>query len=95
MSAIAFLCAILTTIPHFRKPKFRVHRTALYASIGLTWIVFVANGVIRYGWQTQDARMSLRWIAAVALADLVGAVAFATRVRSLSARSSEHTSSLD
>ena len=65
----------------FRTPKFRVYRTALYTSLGMTWVIFVGHGVLRYGWQTFDSRMSLRWIATVALANLVGAVVFALRVR--------------
>ena len=52
----------------------------MYAGLGISAVVFVVHGLILYGWQTQNRRMSLDWMALMALFNLAGAFTYAVRV---------------
>ncbi len=71
--------------PALRTGEYRVYRSALFLSLGLTNVVFVAHGLFLYGWAAADQRMSLSWMALVLGVDLVGISLFTTRVSSTSA----------
>lgn len=43
-------------------------------------IVFVIHGLLLYGWNVQNQRMSLDWMILMAVFNLAGAVAYASRV---------------
>lgn len=52
----------------------------MYACLGLSAIVFITHGVILYGWEMQNKRMSLDRMGLMALLNLTGAYAYAARV---------------
>lgn len=58
-SDITATCTVLTILPHFVMPKFRSWRACFYAGFGLGPIIFVAHGLVSYGWKVQKSRMSL------------------------------------
>lgn len=53
----------------------------MYASLGLSALVFVVHGLVLYGWEVQRQRMGLGWMGLMAGLNLTGAVVYATRVR--------------
>ncbi|KAK3364563.1 mPR-like GPCR protein [Lasiosphaeria hispida] len=77
MSCAAGACAAATFLPQFQARPWRV---AAFISLGLTGVVFVTHGLLIFGWEAQSRRMSLSWMAGMALCNLIGAFAFATRV---------------
>lgn len=81
VSALAILCIVATLHPKFRHPTFRAYRAAMYAGLGLSAVVFVIHGLILHGWEIQNRRMSLDWMALMAICNLAGAFTYAARVR--------------
>ncbi|KAI0201727.1 hemolysin-III related-domain-containing protein [Astrocystis sublimbata] len=79
-STTASSCGFLTLDPHFSSPKFRNWRACLYAGFGLSSVVFIAHGVLVYGWELQRSRMSLVWMSWMAASNLVGACIYAARI---------------
>lgn len=55
----------------------------MYASLGLSAIVFVIHGLWLHGWKVQNQRMSLDWMGLMAVFNLTGAVIYAARVRDM------------
>lgn len=82
VSFLALLCIVATLHPNFRHPTFRPYRAAMYAGLGLSAVVFVIHGLVLYGWDIQNQRMSLDWMAWMAIFNLAGAFTYAARVRS-------------
>ena len=52
----------------------------MYAGLGLSGLVFVIHGILLYGWTMQNQRMSVDWMALMAMFNLTGAVIYAARV---------------
>jgi len=52
----------------------------MYAGLGLSAIVFIIHGLVLHGWEIQNKRMSLGWMGLMSAFNLIGAVAYATRV---------------
>ena len=80
VSFLATLCVVATLHPEFRHPTLRPYRAAMYAGLSISAVGFVVHGLILYGWQTQNRRMSLDWMALMALFNLAGAFTYAVRV---------------
>ena len=80
ISSLALACAITTLNPEFRQSTYRPFRAAMFSCLGLSAIVFIVHGLLRHGWVTQNRRMSLDWMAVVAILNLVGASVYAARV---------------
>ena len=80
VSSLALICAIATMHPSFRSPAWRAYRAAMYASLGLSALVFVTHGLLLYGWTTQNRRMSLDWMLLMGVFNLTGATFYAARV---------------
>ena len=80
VSFLASVCIVATLHPNFRHPTFRPYRAAMYAGLGLSAIVFVVHGLLLHGWTTQNHRMSLDWMALMAMLNLLGAMSYAARV---------------
>ncbi|KAM0707322.1 hypothetical protein Q7P35_005560 [Cladosporium inversicolor] len=55
----ALFCVFVTLTSHFDSPQFRSWRAVLYATFGLSFVVFVIHGLVLYGWEEQQHRMSL------------------------------------
>ncbi|PQE28196.1 hemolysin-III channel Izh2 protein [Rutstroemia sp. NJR-2017a WRK4] len=80
ITLFAFSCILITLIPAFRTPTFRVYRTLMYAGLGLSALVFIIHSIAIYGWNLQYHRLSLEWIAAMAGLNFVGALAYSLRI---------------
>lgn len=52
----------------------------MYAGLGLSGLVFVIHGILLHGWTMQNQRMSVDWMALMAIFNLTGAVIYAARV---------------
>ena len=80
VSILAILCIIATLHPKFSYPTIRPYRAAMYAALGLSAVVFVIHGILLHGWAVQNRRMSVDWMALMAVLNLTGAVTYAARV---------------
>lgn len=76
-------CAAVTLLPKFRTPEYHSWKVAIYTSLGLTGLVFIIHGLVVFGWETQNRRMPFLWMAGMAVANLIGALIFVTRVGSI------------
>lgn len=82
VSVLAAGCVYATLHPAFRRPKYRPYRATMYAGLGLSFIVPIIHGIIRFGWETQMWRMSLDWMALMTALNLTGGALYAMRVSS-------------
>ncbi|MCJ1324310.1 hypothetical protein MMC10_000972 [Thelotrema lepadinum] len=80
VSILALGCAIATLHSRFRHPTWRPYRAAMYAGLGLSAIVFVIHGLVKYGFETQRRHMGVDWMAAMASFNLFGAAIYGIRV---------------
>jgi len=80
VTILAALCVYTTLKSGFRSPKFRVFRSAMYAGLGLSFIVPIIHAVSLYGIEIQIWRMSLDWMSLMAACNLTGAITYAARV---------------
>ena len=67
----------------------------MYAGLGLSAVGFVCHGLSKYGWEIQNRRMSLDWMALMAVMNLAGAITYGTRVSSKEQRRAEKRSHTD
>jgi len=80
VTVLATACIAATLSPQFRHRRFRPYRAGMYAGLGLSAIVFIIHGLVLHGWEIQNKRMSLGWMGLMSAFNLIGAVAYATRV---------------
>lgn len=80
MSLVAVACMVVTLSSGFSNPKVRPYRAALYTGLGLTGVLFVSHGIWLHGLHIQNDRMSLDWMALMAVLNLIGAAIYAARV---------------
>jgi adiponectin receptor len=80
VSVLAVVCTIATLSPKFRHPTLRPYRTAMYASLGLSAMVFIIHGLIIHGWEIQNQRMSLTYMLTTAMLNILAAVVYAARI---------------
>ena len=81
VTILAAACFYTTVNPSFRQPKFRPYRAAMYTGLGLSALIFITHGLAIHGWEIQNRRMSLNWMGLMANFNLIGAAAYAFRVR--------------
>ncbi|KAL3419429.1 hemolysin-iii channel protein [Phlyctema vagabunda] len=79
-TVLSIISAVATMDPRFRNPALRPFRAAMYVALGCSALAFIAHSVYLYGWELQSHRMSLEWMGIMAFLNLVGAVAYATRM---------------
>ncbi|TGO33529.1 hypothetical protein BHYA_0241g00020 [Botrytis hyacinthi] len=80
ISLSAAACAVTTLHPKFRHSAFRPYRAIMYSCLGLSSITFIIHGLMLYGYETQNWRMSLDWMGIMAGFNLFGAFAYAARI---------------
>lgn len=80
VSVLAIGCVYATLHPAFRTPKYRPYRAAMYAGLGLSFIIPIVHGLMLFGWETQMWRMSLDWMALMTALNLTGGALYALRV---------------
>jgi adiponectin receptor len=83
ISASAVGCIFATLHPRFMGPAFRPYRAILYASLGLFGLVFVSDGLLRYGFDVRRKRFAMGWLSLMAALNLLGAIFYALRVTSI------------
>ncbi|KUJ24624.1 putative hemolysin-III channel protein Izh2 [Mollisia scopiformis] len=76
MTALAAACTAATLSPNFAFP---VWRTALYATLGMSSLVFVTHGVLLYGLEIQTQRMALKFMGWMAVLNFTGAAIYVIR----------------
>lgn len=64
----------------FNMPSFRSSRALVYVHIGLCGVVFVAHCLYLSGIDTGRRRLRLHWMLLMALLNLLGALAYTSRV---------------
>ncbi|PQE09583.1 hemolysin-III channel Izh2 protein [Rutstroemia sp. NJR-2017a WRK4] len=80
ISLLSLACATTTFHTKFRTPSLRPYRALMYSCLGLSASIFITHGLLLHGWETQRKRMSLDWMAVMAVMNLLGAGAYAFRV---------------
>jgi adiponectin receptor len=80
VSVLAAGCVYATLHPAFRRPKYRPYRAAMYSGLGLSFIIPIVHGLLKFGWETQMWRMSLDWMALMTAFNLTGGALYAMRV---------------
>ncbi|KAF2252245.1 putative membrane protein [Trematosphaeria pertusa] len=80
VSVLAVLCVYATLHPSFRLPKYRHYRTTMYSGLGLSFIIPIVHGVVKFGWETQVWRMSLDWMLLMTTFNLTGGALYAMRI---------------
>lgn len=80
VSVLAIICTILTLNPRFRTPAWRAFRSAMYSGLGLSFLVPIIHGLVKFGLKTQMWRMSLDWMLLMATFNLTGALIYAWRI---------------
>jgi predicted membrane channel-forming protein YqfA (hemolysin III family) len=80
VSVLAAACVYATLHPTFRRPTHRAYRAAMYAGLGLAFVVPVVHGVVIFGWEVQRRRMSLGWLTVMLLFNGAGGLVYAMRV---------------
>jgi len=80
VSVLASLCTYATLHPAFRRPRYRPYRTLMYSGLGLSFIIPIIHGIVKFGWETQVWRMSLDWLLLMTTLNLTGGALYAMRV---------------
>lgn len=76
-------CIVFTLNPQFLGPAFRKYRALMYASFGLSAIMFMSRGILLYGFAVQKKRLALEWMILMGAPNIIGACFYASRVRIL------------
>ncbi|KAH6666364.1 hemolysin-III related-domain-containing protein, partial [Halenospora varia] len=80
VSVLAAACAAAILVLRFQHLTFRLYRTSLYVSLGLSAIVFITHGLILHGWEIQSHRMGLTYMLVMAMLNLLGASIYVARI---------------
>ncbi|KAI7351800.1 hypothetical protein KC354_g12291 [Hortaea werneckii] len=73
-------CIIFTLHPWFLGPAFRKFRALMYASFGLSALLFMSHGIFLYGLAIQRKRLALEWMVFMGFLNIIGACFYASRV---------------
>ena len=76
-------CIVFTLNPQFLGPAFRKYRALMYASFGLSALMFMSHGILLYGFAVQKKRLALEWMILMGALNIIGACFYASRVRIL------------
>lgn len=74
---------MFTLNSQFLGPAFRKCRALMYASFGLSALMFVPHGILLYGFAVQEKRLALDWMILMGALNIIGACFYASRVRTL------------
>lgn len=80
VSALAVACVYVTLHPAFRRPGYRPYRAVMYSGLALFYIIPIAHGLAKFGWETQMWRMSLDWMALMTALNITGGALYVLRV---------------
>lgn len=79
-TASALGCGLFTMKPKFRSPTYRVMRSTMFASLGLSAFVPVVHGIILNGWEAQNQRMAITYFLGLGLLNATGTIIYAARI---------------
>ncbi|KAF2261239.1 hypothetical protein CC78DRAFT_471006, partial [Lojkania enalia] len=51
VSILSTLCIYATLNTAFHRPKYRPYHTLIYSGLGLSFIILIIHGVVRFGWE--------------------------------------------
>jgi adiponectin receptor len=74
---------MVSWLEHFRTPAWRPYRALMFVSLGLFGVVPVIHGLMIYGNQTVEDRMSLRLVALHGFLYIFGAFLYAVSAHSI------------
>ncbi|KAF3918315.1 hypothetical protein ABW21_db0205703 [Orbilia brochopaga] len=77
---IAIACATISIHPHFRTPKYRPMRTAMFVAMGLSGVLPLLHGMQMRGLSEASRRCAMPWLLAEGVSYIVGAGMYAARV---------------
>ncbi|CEP63389.1 PAQR-type receptor LALA0_S08e01310g [Lachancea lanzarotensis] len=72
-------CTVASLKERFRSREWRAYRAALFVAFGLSALLPVIAGLIRYGFEETCARIQLKWIVLEGIFYITGAVLYGTR----------------
>ncbi|KAL7810823.1 putative hemolysin-III channel protein Izh2 [Trichoderma gracile] len=72
-------CVVVSWVEQFRTPAWRPYRALMFVSLGLSGIIPVCHGLLKFGYQTLEDRMSLSWVVLHGLMYISGAILYAAR----------------
>ncbi|KAL6910122.1 mPR-like GPCR protein [Trichoderma evansii] len=72
-------CVAVSWIDKFRTPAWRPYRALMFISLGLSGIIPICHGLLKFGYQALEDRMSLSWVVLQGLLYIFGAVLYAAR----------------
>ena len=73
-------CIVFTLHPRFLGPAFRKYRALMYASFGMSALMFMSHSIFLYGFAVQRKRLALEWMVLMGALNIVGACFYASRV---------------
>ncbi|KAK6347175.1 hypothetical protein TWF696_007251 [Orbilia brochopaga] len=77
---IAVACATISIHPHFRTPKYRSTRTAMFVAMGLSGVLPLLHGMQLRGLAEASRRCGMPWLLAEGVSYIIGAGMYAARV---------------
>ncbi|KAL6810373.1 mPR-like GPCR protein [Trichoderma sp. SZMC 28015] len=72
-------CVIVSWVERFRTPAWRPYRALMFVSLGLSGIIPIGHGLLKFGYQTLEDRMSLSWVVLHGFMYIFGAFLYAIR----------------
>lgn len=78
---LAACCSTFTFQERFSDPHLRPLRAATFGSLALSTFIPVIHGLVKYGYDVQHERIALPWVLLTLLFNVLGASAYAAKVR--------------
>ncbi|KAL7792101.1 mPR-like GPCR protein [Trichoderma ceciliae] len=76
---LGFSCVIVSWVDKFRSPAWRPYRALMFVSLGLSGIIPVGHGLLKFGYLTLEDRMGLTWVVLQGAMYIFGAFLYAAR----------------
>lgn len=70
-------CVAVSWVDKFRTPAWRPYRAMMFISLGLSGIIPICHGFLKFGYQSLEDKMSLSWVVLQGLLYIFGAVLYA------------------
>lgn len=79
LSVFGLGSSIFALTPSFRNPCAKPTRACFFAGFVLATLVPVLHGIVLYGWEAQNHRVSLHYLLGVLAFNTTGAIVYATK----------------
>lgn len=77
MGVVGIACAVVSIRPDVATPKWRTFRAIMFVGMGLSSIVAVAHGCLKYGASQFNLQMRYEWIIFEGIQYILGAILYA------------------